>query len=86
MLNTTTPLDSKIINKITDAGALGLYVYISSLPETNSFNALQAGKHFNCGETYLRARIKILKDLGILKSSPKKDSKGKIIKWVTILS
>lgn len=80
-----TTNQNNVIEAIKDPAALGIYVYLSSKPENWNISSAHLQKHFNKGRDFIAARLKILKDLGLMKSTPIRDKAGVILYWETIL-
>lgn len=80
-----TTLLNKTLDLIPDAAALGIYVYLSSKQNDWIIQEKDLMSRFGSGRDFIRARMKILKDLGLLIKESVRDEKGKIIHWETIL-
>jgi hypothetical protein len=80
---TTSP--TATIQNIKDGFALGLYVYLSSQSEKWEINEKQLMGHFGKSRDFIRARLKYLKDAGLIKKFTIKNEKGQIVRWETVL-
>lgn len=80
-----TTLLNKTLALIPDAAAMGIYVYLSSKQNDWIIQEKDLMNRFNAGRDFIRTRMKVLKDLGLLIKDAVRDEKGRIVHWETIL-
>lgn len=80
-----TNLQNKTIDAIKDPATLGIYVYLASKPEDWTISETNLKNRFDKGRDFIRARLSELKQIGLMKTHPIKDDRGRIIRWETIL-
>lgn len=67
------------VNAICHEGALGLWVYLMCKPDTWVPRETEIRKHFGFGKDRYKSLKKYLKDLGLLTTTIKRNSAGRII-------
>lgn len=70
-----------ICQKIADAEALGLYVYLVSLPPQWEFYKTVIRKHFGWGRDKLEKKLTILRAHNLIEPVPDRNDKGQFIGW-----
>jgi hypothetical protein len=80
----TTALNETIQN-IKHTGALGLYIYLASMPPDWDICKNQLQDHFGCGKEHMNTCFKYLKDIGAIEVIMNRNEKGQSIGWNTIL-
>jgi len=80
-----TTILNEMMNLIPDDGALGIYCYLSSKPENWNICTAHLMNRFNKGRDYIKKKMDILKNLGLVLTMAIKDEKGKILHWETTL-
>jgi hypothetical protein len=80
-----TPLINSTMDLIKNPASLGVYVYLQSKPENWVIREKDLMTRFGKGRDFVRARLKDLRDAGLLVSKSSRDKGGKIISWTTIL-
>lgn len=80
-----TTLLNKTLDLIPDAAAMGIYVYLSSKQNDWIIQEKDLMNRFHVGRDFIRSRMKVLKELGLLIKEAVRDDKGRIIHWETIL-
>ena len=80
-----TTLINKTLDMIPDAAAIGIYVYLASKQDDWIIQEKDLMNRFGAGRDFIRTRMKILKDLGLLIKEAIRDEKGRIVHWETIL-
>jgi hypothetical protein len=70
---------------IPDDGALGIYIYLGSKSEDWDIQEKDIMRRFKKGRDYVRAKMRILKDLGLVKTIAYRDDSGRIVAWDTCL-
>jgi hypothetical protein len=71
---------------IKDPATLGIFIYLQSKPATWVIREKELMTRFGRGRDYIRARLKELRDVGLLASKSTRNEKtGQIIGWTTIL-
>lgn len=83
-LSFTTIINSTI-NLIKDPGALGLYCYLASKADNWNICNKELSNHFGKGRDYIRNKISILKEIGLVRTKPKRNESGQITEWETTL-
>lgn len=80
-----TTIINETILLITDAAALGIYVYLASKPADWIVREKELMAHFSLGRDSINKKLSILRKLGLYEKVSNRDSSGKIIKWVSNL-
>lgn len=80
-----TTLINKTIDLIPDPAAVGIYVYLASKQSDWIIQEKDLMNRFGVGRDYIRSRMKILKDVGLLIKQAIRSDKGQILHWETIL-
>jgi len=80
-----TTIINQMMDLIPDAGALGIYCYLSSKPENWEICQVELQRRFGVGRDYIQNKIAILKEVGAIKIQSIRDEKGKITHWETQL-
>ena len=80
-----TTIINQTMDLIKDDGALGIYCYLSSKPQNWEICQIHLANRFGKGRDYIRNKIKILKNAGLIKTESIRDEKGHIIRWETSL-
>jgi hypothetical protein len=70
-----------ISQNLTDAEALGLYVYLLSLPPKWEFYKEVIRKHFGWGRDKLEKKLTILRTHNLIEPIPERNEKGQFIGW-----
>lgn len=74
-----TMLKNNILQNFTDAQALGVWVYLASLPPNWTFYKEQLQSHFNIGRERINRILNTLKSHGLITINNQRDSKGRFI-------
>ena len=61
-----TLIQNKIVNKIKDAAALGLYGYILCCQHGNIVDVNELARHFKCSKDEIHRGLNVLKDMNFL--------------------
>lgn len=80
-----TTILNNTANSIKDAAALGIYFDLASKPSDWKISETYLQNRFGMGRDAVRSKMAKLKLLGLMKTSPIKNSKGQIIMWETVL-
>ena len=80
-----TILINETLDCIKDAAALGIYIYLSSKPEDWIIREKDLMNRFDVGRDFIRSKMKILKEIGLMEVIAHRDSGGHIVKWETII-
>lgn len=83
-LSFTTILNNTA-NSIKDAAALGIYFDLASKPSDWIISETYLQNRFDMGRDAVRSKMAKLKLLGLIRTSPIKNSKGQIVRWETTL-
>src|ERR1700677_2418591 len=75
-----TTLLSSVIQSIHDPAALGLYVYLASLPPTWEINILHLQKHFDKGRDFIYDKLNFLLNARLLERVEERKG-GKFVKY-----
>lgn len=70
-----------VCQKLRDAEALGLYVYLVSLPPQWEFYKTVIRKHFDWGRDKLEKKLTILRAHNLIEPVPDRDDKGRFVGW-----
>jgi len=80
-----TTIVNETIDLIPDAGALGIYCYLASKSENWNICNVHLQNRFKKGRDYIKKKISILKEIGLIKTVAIKNEKGVILHWETSL-
>lgn len=80
-----TSIINQSMDLIKNPASLGIYVYLSSKPDGWIIQEKELMSRFDCGRDFIRARMKELKDIGLMETIAFRDKLGKITGWTTIL-
>jgi hypothetical protein len=80
-----TTLINKTIDLIPDPAAIGIYVYLASKQTDWVIQEKDLMNRFGVGRDYIRSRMKVLKEVGLLIKQAVRNDKGQILHWETIL-
>ncbi len=70
-----------ICQTLADADALGLYVYLLSLPPQWEFYKAVIRKHFSWGRDKLEKKLTVLRAHNLIEPVPERNDKGQFIGW-----
>lgn len=76
-----TTFPNSLLQGLNNAEALGLYVYLSSLPPTWEFYKEQIQKHFKIGRDKLEKSLKILSSCKLIEIFQERNLKGHFHNW-----
>lgn len=74
-------IPNEICQKLSDAEALGLYVYLTSLPPKWEFYKNVIRKHFAWGRDKLEKKISVLRCHNLVEVLPSRNEKGQFTDW-----
>jgi hypothetical protein len=74
-------IPNSICQKLADAEALGLYVYLVSLPPHWEFYKEVIRKHFGWGRDKLEKKLTVLRTHNLVEAVPERNEKGKFKNW-----
>lgn len=80
-----TSIINSTMDMISDPAALGIYIYLSSKPDDWDIQETELMRRFTKGRDFIQARLKELKDIGLLDVRSTRNEKGHITGWTTIL-
>lgn len=75
----------KTLDLIKDPGTLAIYVYLSTKPEDWVIQETELMRRFGKGRDFIHARLKDLREIGLLVTKPTRNEKGHITGWKTML-
>lgn len=74
-------IPNAICQKLKDAEAIGLYVYLVSLPPQWEFYKAVIRKHFNWGRDKLEKKLSVLREHNLIEPVPDRNEKGQFVGW-----
>lgn len=80
-MSSFTTLPNNVLQNLRNADALGLWVYLASLPPSWQFYKDQIREHFGIGRDKLEKLIFILREHNLLTIESVRDAQGRFVHW-----